>query len=276
METRMELVTPAKAEAWLDANRTNRKLREGIAEKYAEDMRHGRWTQCTAPIAFYKDGDLADGQHRLFAVIESGQPQEFVVMRGLSREDGLNIDTGLNRSLVDAGKISGLDTGLSNELIAYSRGVVEGHQGASRKKDETGTKASKGLSNADKLQMVAAHREAVTWVIHNGPKGRNLRNGPIMCALARAWYWEADKDRLKRFAEVFQTGFADHQDESAAIALRNYFMTKPNLTATATWRDTFLKAQNAISYFMKHKKLTVIRHTEDEPYPLKKLRRVTK
>jgi hypothetical protein len=264
MDIRMETVTPAKAETWLNLNKNNRKLRDGVAERYADDMKHGRWTNCPEPISFYADGDLADGQHRLFAVIESGTTQHFPIARGLRREDGLNINTGLTRSLVDNARISGEDNGLSNELISVARAI------------ETGAASARGgrpLSNAEKLAMVAAHREVATWAIHNGPKGRGLRNAAILAAVARAMYYETDSDRLKRFCDVFTTGFADGEKESAAIALRNYFLTKPALMTNALWADTFIKAQNAIQHFMAGKRLSVIKSVATEPYPLKKARK---
>jgi len=40
MEPRVEKITPAKATTYLDRNRSNRKLRDGVAEKYADDMRN--------------------------------------------------------------------------------------------------------------------------------------------------------------------------------------------------------------------------------------------
>src|SRR4051794_1259299 len=117
MQVTVEKIGPKKAEQWINANKTNRSLRAGVVEQYAGDMRNGNWTQCTAPIAFYEDGDLADGQHRLYAIVESDTTQTFSVARGLERRDGLNIDTGLVRSVVDNARISGLETGLSNYIV---------------------------------------------------------------------------------------------------------------------------------------------------------------
>lgn len=75
MQLTVEKITPKIAEAWLNANTCNRKLRDGIVERYAADMTAGKWTECPEPISFYVDGDLADGQHRLFAITESGTTQ---------------------------------------------------------------------------------------------------------------------------------------------------------------------------------------------------------
>jgi hypothetical protein len=252
------LITPAKAEEWLNKNKGNRSLRNGAVEKYADDMKNGRWTQCVAPIVFYENGDIADGQHRLYAIVESGKSQRFYVVRGLDKAAGLNIDTGMGRSLVDNGQISGLDTGLSHSLISWAQAV------------EFGGRGNKGqLSNAQKLELVAKHREAVSWVIRNGPKGRHIRNAVVAAAIARAWYHEHDKDKLHRFANVLSTGMPEGMHESAAVAMRNYLQSRGEAASTtALWKDTFLKVQNCVNYFMRGKQLIVVKTIGEEVYPL--------
>ena len=71
METTIENISPQQAEKMLNSNKGNRKLRDGVVEKYALDMVSGNWTQCPVPISFLQNGDVADGQHRLWAIIES-------------------------------------------------------------------------------------------------------------------------------------------------------------------------------------------------------------
>lgn len=262
VDVKTELVTPAKAAGWINANTGNRSLRDGVVEQYAADMKAGNWTQCTAPIAFYEDGDLADGQHRLYAVVESETEQRFIIMRGLKREDGLNIDTGLSRSLIDNGRISGKDTELSVAIVGVARAVAYGM-------GSTGNR----LSNAQKLEMVAEHREACEWAVSHMPRSKNICNSAVMGAIARAWYWEVDKERLDKFSKVLGTGFSDGDADSAAIAMRNYLLQHAGVAAgSSMWRDTFLKVQNAIQYFMKRQRLTVIKGVKEEGYPLKKKR----
>lgn len=261
----IESITPAKAEQWLDKyNKSNRSLREGVAEQYAADMKAGKWTQCVDPIVFYDDGELADGQHRLWAIMESDTTQTFSVMRGLDRESGLNIDTGLGRTVTDNGRISGLDTGLSNNLVACARAVVLGMASAGR------------ISNAQKLEMVSTAREGSEWAVSHVPHAKNIFNTTTLGAVARAYYWEQDKERLDKFCKVLGTGFGSEGDaDTAAIAMRNYLLNNAGIAASAgMWRDTFLKCQNAIKYFMRREKLTNIRVVKDEAYPLKKKRAV--
>lgn len=257
-----ETVTPKMAEKWLNANNSNRSLTPGVVEKYAADMLAGRWTECIVPLAFYADLDIADGQHRLYAVIESNTTQRFLVLRGLSRAAGLNIDTGRGRTLVDNARISGSDGALSNQLVAYARGIEDGAGGANKR----------ARSHAELLEIVNKHRAAADWAMRNGPSGRGVRNAAVVAAVGRAYYHEADHERLARFSSVLSTGHYDSPSDTAAIALRNYLLLKMaarvSLVSNANWRDTFLKAQNAVRYFMQHKQLNAIRTVSDEAYPL--------
>lgn len=262
MELQIENVTPKKAEGWLNGNNSNRKLREGVAEKYAEDMRNGRWTECPVPIAFYVDGELADGQHRLWAIIEADVAIKFPIARGLSREAGLNIDTGLTRSLVDNARISGADRDLSNELIAVARAIEDGQPG------NTATTRS----NSDRLAIVEKHRVAASWACQHGPRGRGLRNAMTLGAVGRAYYGERDHDRLMQFCNVMSSGHVlNAEADTAAITARMYLMAR-SMNA-GTWRDSFIKMQNAIRYFMRGQRLSVIKAVADEAYPLPKGKR---
>jgi len=263
MEVSVERITPARAEKMLNRNCSNRELRTGLVEKYARDMANEKWTQCPSPIAVYEDGDIADGQHRLWAIVESGVGQTFIVARGLTREDGLNIDMGLNRTLVDNARISGVNTELSNRLIAVARAVDTGNRGG---------RSSVSLSSAQRIEMVEKHGEASRWALANAPAGRSFSHAIVVGAMARAWYWEEDKARLAQFAEVLGKGFMADEGDSAAIAIRNFLMagTANGYGHTDVWRDAFLKVQNAIRYFMKHRKIVVIKSLKEEAYPLPK------
>lgn len=257
-DTQMMNVTPKMAEQWINSNTCNRSLRDGVVEQYAADMRAGNWTQCTAPICFYENGELADGQHRLYALIESQTTQRFTIMRGLSREDGLNIDTGLGRTVVDNGRISGLDPNLSPALVGTARAVESGMPSMGR------------MSNAQKLAIVAQHREACEWAVSHVPHAKNICNSVVLGAVARAWYWERNHARLDEFCKVIGTGFSSGEADSAAVAMRNYLLQNAGIAASAAmWRDTFLKVQNAIHYFMDGKRLTVIKSVKEDAYPLK-------
>lgn len=260
MDRELVKVTPKKAEVWLNKNSLNRKLRDGWVEKYAADMKQGKWTECLAPIAFYEDGNIADGQHRLWAIIESQTTQTFYIVHNLPREAGFNIDTGGGRTLIDNARIAGVDSTLTNEGLAISRAV------------EMGDRSAKYQTHSQRYEQYNKHREAIEWVVQHGvKKGRFLKNSAVNGAIARAWYAEDDKDRLAMFAHVLATGLANGMEDSAAVTMRNYLLAqRASFQNGVTWRDAFLKIQNAIWYFMRRKKLLLIKTQGDEAYPLTK------
>ena len=263
MHIAIETITAKQAESWLDQNKSNRRLRDGVVEKYADDMRNGRWTNCPEPISFYDDGDLADGQHRLWAIVESGAAQCFPVARGLSREDGLNLNTGLTRNIIDNSRISGRDTCLSPSLIAAAKAIEFGSMNIGR-----------ALSNAETLAVVDRQREAATFAASTVKRRQLLCGAAVMGSVGRAYLCEPDRDRLQRFCDVLGTGFYEGDGETAAITLRNYLQTKgATASSSALWKDTFWKCQNALWYFMRAKKLTAIKVVSEEAYPLSKAKK---
>ena len=266
MQITIETVTPKLAEAWLVANKSNRNMRTGVAEKYAADMRASMWTACPEPISFYADGDLADGQHRLWAIIDSGTSQQFPVSRGLLRDAGLNINTGLTRTLVDNARISGAGgEALSPAVISAARAIEFGAPNAGR-----------ALSNSEVLAMVEKHSIPATFAASTVKRKQLLCGAVVLGAVGRAFLHEPDTARLQRFCDVLGTGFYDGDRETAAVTLRNYLLSKAaTASSSALWRDTFLKCQNAIWYFMREKKLTAIKAVAEDVYPLAKAKRAS-
>ena len=92
----------------------------------------------------------------------------------------------------------------------------------------------------------------------------------MLSAIARAWYYEPNKDRLKRFCDVVKNpSVSQGENESAAVSIRTYMIDKAAIaSSSAMWADTFMKIQNSIKYFMEGKKLTVIKAVNTEAYPL--------
>lgn len=104
-------VTPAMAERWLNANTHNRPLRNGHVATLAAAMKAGEWRLTAEPVAFsrpYRDASgkdcpetLINGQHRLFAIVESGVTIPMTVWWGCEPEEFEVIDTGRQRTFGD-------------------------------------------------------------------------------------------------------------------------------------------------------------------------------
>lgn len=105
LQTDIVMVTPEIARSWLATMLPNRSLSKNLVSKYAADMRAGRWVLSAQPVQFDEDGNLFDGQHRLWAICEADLPiQMFVVYNA----PALHVDEGRSRKVSDKIGIAGV------------------------------------------------------------------------------------------------------------------------------------------------------------------------
>lgn len=97
----VELITPAMAEQYLARNIENRVLRPYHVAPMRRAMEQGQWELSGEAIKFSATDVLLDGQHRLEALVESGRPQLFLVVRGLPDRVRAVLDSGLRRQSAD-------------------------------------------------------------------------------------------------------------------------------------------------------------------------------
>jgi len=102
--TEFVLITPEIASSWLDEkiNCQNRPISRPAVERYAFDMRTGRWDDTGAPIKFDECGRLFDGQTRLKAICESGVAIKMLVLRNVPNSALRKEGGGLMRSFSDS------------------------------------------------------------------------------------------------------------------------------------------------------------------------------
>ena len=99
ISAQLEEIGPELAEQLLANNSMNRSIAGSIVEKYARDMREGRWRLNGQTIKISADGRLLDGQHRLEAVKKAERPFKAIVVRGVSVSTFGSLDTGRRRAL---------------------------------------------------------------------------------------------------------------------------------------------------------------------------------
>ena len=135
MEFKKILVTPALANEYLQANVKNRRVKEPVVLRYAQEMKKGNWKEDTAEvIKISKSGIVLDGQHRLLAVVKSNIPIYFHI--AFDVEDAVFdvLDTGSPRNASDIFKIQGIkNDSTAPSTIAFwhalfNDGLVHGMQ----------------------------------------------------------------------------------------------------------------------------------------------------
>ena len=238
IETSTVLINPDLAAMWLKTGNTaNRSISERQVDKLANDMRMGNWRQTHQGIAFYEDGVLADGQHRLSAIIKSGIAQQMLVVTGLDRADSIGIDQNRPRSAIDTLRIAGGDTWISKDVVAVSRFLL----------CITGTRLP---SISEIGEFANAYRDCILFALSTfGKSRRGISVAPVFAGVAVAAMNGIDRQRLSEFSEILLSGVATSPTHMGAIRLREWLMRPAAVRGAAYQNSVYLRTQRAIEAF---------------------------
>jgi hypothetical protein len=98
LRIQVQHVGPELASMWLEENTSNRRLSPRTVERYGRDMSAGKWKLTGETVKFGRSGRLLDGQHRLRAVVRSGETVAMLVVEGLDEGVFDTLDIGERRS----------------------------------------------------------------------------------------------------------------------------------------------------------------------------------
>jgi hypothetical protein len=116
--TRVITLTPELAKQYLEKAGPNRKTSERHIQRLARDMKAGAWQLNGETIKVDTNGEVLDGQHRLWAVLISETPIQTFITEGLDPTTMTSIDTGRNRSFANVLQISGTGPGATTLAAA--------------------------------------------------------------------------------------------------------------------------------------------------------------
>ena len=104
----IEQITPDFAlDVLTSKNKKNRLLKPANLKRLITAIENDEWIVTNQGIAFDKDGNLLDGQHRLQAIIKTGKTLPIMVARNMSPEIFNCVDRGTARSAADGLFIQG-------------------------------------------------------------------------------------------------------------------------------------------------------------------------
>jgi hypothetical protein len=102
-------ITPVQAALILDANDHNRRFSNAQFNLIMGILLRKEWKRTHQGIAFYDDGNLMDGQHRLGSCVVTGIPlAPIMISGGYCKEDNDAIDCGGVRKARDAAALAGV------------------------------------------------------------------------------------------------------------------------------------------------------------------------
>ena len=108
VKTTIATITPEQAAKMLEKNAQNRTLKPKRVASIVRDLNAGRWQFNGDCIRFDPEGWLIDGQHRLWACVNSGVSIRTIVVRGLSNSVRRTIDSGAKRTIGDRFQMDGV------------------------------------------------------------------------------------------------------------------------------------------------------------------------
>jgi hypothetical protein len=265
IETRFMKVTPAMAEAWMLYNKKNRKLKPFVVQKYADDMRKGYWEKSHQGIAFFEDGSLADGQHRLNAIIESGCEIEMLVTFNIPKSSILSIDRHSIRTTHDNIKLSQNADWMTKKHIEIVNVILRLSQ------------FNKGIyisttSPAETMEVAEKFKELLLFVtgLNNYSKSY-VSTASILACYGLAFLDNEDKMKLKRFSDIMISGEKNDSESNAPIKLREYCIfgrkemdleNESNKKSADSWLITIKKIQYAVKWFCEDKNIKSLISTD--------------
>ncbi len=260
-ETRRVLVTPEMAKEWLSLNENNRPINKVRAELLAQQIRDGKWRVTHQGIAFWDDGALADGQHRLAAIAAGDTPVEVMVTRGINRDSIHAIDSGRPRSIANVLHFMGMQ--MSQSQVAVARALWMEYHAARAE-----TAWNNQVFDTSRFVLFVEHvGEAIAFSAP--PKAcRGLSHAAVTAAIASAWFTQSHVD-LIRFKDLLHSGVGAEEHESAAIKLRDFLLTtRLNTGGNDARQELYLRSCTSIRAFVEGRGLAKLYCRPDARFPI--------
>ena len=161
-------ITSGVAALLMRYNTHNRKLSNVSIDTIIGILVRSEWRKTHQGIAFYTDGSIMDGQHRLLACVLSGIDLDPVMVSGgYSKDDNDAIDFGSKRTAADAAKLAGVtDADLKcyvveqwakyQHLVTYGRPITFTNHQTKMKALEHDQALAAAISMADRVLKLCA------------------------------------------------------------------------------------------------------------------------
>lgn len=216
MYTVIETITPKIAEKYLEKNENNRKIRYSVIRNYARDMKNGSWELSPQGISFFENGKLADGQHRLMAIVRSKCTVQMNVTYDVPNNTKV-IDRGAVRSEADI-----LHFGGYGKSVANNNSVATVNQ--------LFALCSKKPTTSVVVDFMDKYAEIVVKATNIVGRGSNTtsicRKSPIAAAAFCGLVCGLDEEGIATFFDVANRGFSVSAEQTSAVVLRNYILQK--------------------------------------------------
>ena len=260
MKTEVRWVTPDVAKEMLKRNVSNRKPSEKHIKFLSDEMTKGNWKFDGQPLRFSESGGLLDGQHRLFAIINSKTTQQFLIVAGIEVEAFKVMDTGRTRN---GGDVFGINGVVNPAACATTVKIIMAHYNGLH-----GDATSKS-SNTDLWNFFEENRSIEKFVSTSqnlyGEFGRVLPLTTI--AAFRFLMAEKNVTDSDDFWKSVCSGLALEKNSPVKI-LRQKLITDKISKASLPFKEKKAITFKAWNCYRTKKEIKVLRWNKDnEPFP---------
>jgi len=253
-------ITPAMAAHWLANLAPNRNISQHRVATYVGAIQRGEWRLTFEAIKLDERGRLADGQHRLTAVVQAKMPIEALVVYGVSDEAMDVLDGGRPRSVANNMTIHGEDntTALAATLRFLTLWDKDHSQGVLMGFSDT-------VTVPQAQATLAKYPEARHWVgVAKTLSRSGIKGGVGMWGGLLTLFCRLDQQDAEVFSDRMNDGM-NLGPGSPMLVLRKQLFNNPisthHQTRTAVW---IIKAWNA---FRGGDKIHQLKWGADERFP---------
>lgn len=252
----VEMIDAKKAQQYLaDMFEEQRHMRENVVIRLATEMEQGNWRLSCDAILLIR-GKLANGQHRLQAVLLCGKPMPFLVMRSNDVELYKVLDCGTMRTTWDA-----LGDMPYAKPIAACTNLVMKYDNNAVLNTEKATKITRSAI----LDYVALHRDQLIKEMSEVVglnSTRRILTPVIGGALLHLANRKGGDQGLTFIRNVYIGGSAD-----AAFDLREKLIRNASTAHKMRREYIFAILVKAYKSFLQGTRPGVLRLTDGEPFP---------
>ena len=245
------IVTPEMAKQWLLKNNFNRPLKPKLVDNYVRQIEAGHWRRTHQGIAFDEEGVVLDGQHRLHAIIRTGQSLPMLIFQAAHE----SIDGGKPRTLLDIVRLELLDDTIKGKHISVLKEMWAGRH----------CKSQNHLSATEVINMYRRHHLPVRFAV-DMLENNIVNNTTLVAVVARACH-TVPKEKILEFCNILRTGSGDHPIAKLVLEFRHWLLRLCD-RQEATRREIYKRAETVLQAFLRNETSCEMVREHKELFPL--------
>lgn len=264
--TSVETITPQMAMEYLNKNTKNRRIRKDAVAMIARDIATGRFKTTHQGIAFYEDGSLADGQHRLTAIVKAGVPVEMMVTRGCKKDSMMAIDKGTARNTADILAMGNGDNDIASRALRSPYIISSINQMC-----RNGLQSRVKLSAYETEAIFREYKDECIWLYKIAANKTGRKISAVTGACLAAMVCGVEPSDVAKFMNVFRkydvSGCVE-KNVQAPLYLRRMIDEATLQKNRIHEKKLYLVAQNAIWHFVNNTDAQRIKMPDTQRYDI--------